>query len=175
MEELIKRLEKMEKCKHNHAYGVEDVITPLTPRVEDTPFPRKFKTPSLDTYDGTEDPFDHLMSYKYVIKLHSVMDAGLCNMFLSTLKGSAMMWYQGLRKRSIHSLKQLSTTFLRHFSSKRVRQKSSTIILNVQQKELETLREYNTRFNNEEMTLQALYNMVAVTAFVNGVINENAL
>lgn len=77
--------------------GVDDDVFPLTRHVDDTPFPPKFKVPSLDTYDGTKDPLDHLMAYKSVMKLHNVTDEGLCNAFLSTLRRSAMLWYQALR------------------------------------------------------------------------------
>lgn len=86
VEELIIRFEKVENSKHDHTYVVNNAIPPLTRHVEYTPFPRKFKMPSLGTYDRTKDPLDHLMTYKSIVKLHNILDEGLCNVFLSTLR-----------------------------------------------------------------------------------------
>ncbi|KAM7503206.1 hypothetical protein LguiB_002110 [Lonicera macranthoides] len=144
---------------------VDDTISPLTHRVKDTSFHRKFKLPTLDTYNRTKNPLDHLITYKPVMKLHIVADERLYNAFSSTLKKSAMLWFQGLRKKSINSFIQLNNAVLGHFSIMRAHRKLPTIILTVKQNEGESLWEYNTRFNKEGMTLPALDEMIATISY----------
>ena len=55
------------------ANPVEDLVhktdSPFTALINDHPLPLKFKIPSLDSYDGTRDPFDHITTFKTTMHL----------------------------------------------------------------------------------------------------------
>ena len=53
------------------------------------PLPPKFKMPSLDSYDGTRDLFDHIATFNTTMHLQGVPDEIMCEDFPTTLKRSA--------------------------------------------------------------------------------------
>ena len=44
----------------------------FVPSINSHPLPFKFKMPSLDSYDGTRDPFDHIVTFKTTMHLQGV-------------------------------------------------------------------------------------------------------
>ena len=75
------------------ANPVEDLVrridSPFTASINGHPLPSKFKMPSLDSYDGARDPFDHIATFKTTMHLQRVPDEIMCRAFPTTLKGSA--------------------------------------------------------------------------------------
>ncbi|KAL6331034.1 hypothetical protein AAG906_009462 [Vitis piasezkii] len=77
----------------------EPPIGSISKRLDDmlsTPFcshiihyepPRGFLVPKFSTYDGTNDPFDHIMHYRQLMTLDIGNDALLCKVFLPAYKG----------------------------------------------------------------------------------------
>ena len=69
----IKRV--MEEMKENmrRANPIKDLVhrtdSPFMASINGHPLPPKFKMPSLDTYDGTRDPFDHIATFKTTMHL----------------------------------------------------------------------------------------------------------
>ncbi|RVW47931.1 hypothetical protein CK203_096800 [Vitis vinifera] len=49
--------------------------------------PRGFLVPKFSTYDGTNDPFDHIMHYRQLMTLDIGNDALLCKVFPPAFKG----------------------------------------------------------------------------------------
>ena len=72
---------------------VEDLVhqtdSPFTASIIGQPLPPKFKMPSLDSYDGTRDPFDHIATFKTTMHLQGVPYEIMCRAFPTTLKGPA--------------------------------------------------------------------------------------
>ena len=70
---------------------VEDLVhrtdSPFTASVNRHPLPPKFKMPSLDSYDGARDPFNHIANFKTTMHLQGVPDEIMCRAFPTTLKG----------------------------------------------------------------------------------------
>ena len=68
---------------------VEDLVlrtdSPFTALINGHPLPPKFKMPSLDSYDGTRDPFDHIVTFKTIMHLQWVLDEIMCRAFPITL------------------------------------------------------------------------------------------
>ena len=60
------------------ANPVEDLVhridSPFTASINDNPLSPKFKMPSLDSYDRTRDPFDHIATFKTTMHLQGVLD-----------------------------------------------------------------------------------------------------
>ena len=85
----------MEEMKENmrRANPIEDLVhrtdLPFTASINGHPLPPKFKMPSLDSYDGTRDPFDHISTFKTIMHLQGFPDEIMCKAFPTTLKGPA--------------------------------------------------------------------------------------
>ena len=65
----------MDEMRENmrRANPVEDLVhrtdSPFIALINGHPFPSKFKMPSLDSYDGTCNPFDHIATFKTTMHL----------------------------------------------------------------------------------------------------------
>ena len=75
------------------ANPVDDLVhrtdSPFMASINGHPLPPKFKMPSLDSYDGTRYPFDHIATFKTMIHLQGVPDEIMCRAFPTTLIGPA--------------------------------------------------------------------------------------
>ena len=67
------------------------------------PLPPKFKMPSLDSYDGMCDPFDHIATFKTTMNLQGVPDEIMCKAFPTTLKGLAQVWFSKIPLNNVGS------------------------------------------------------------------------
>ena len=74
-EEMDKMKRIMEEMKENmrRVNPIEDLVyrtdSPFMASINGHPLPPKFKMPSLDSYDGTHDPFDHIATFKTTMHL----------------------------------------------------------------------------------------------------------
>ena len=65
----------MDKMRENmrRENPVDDLVyrtdSPFTASINSHPLPPKFKMPSLDLYDGTRDPFNHITTFKTTMHL----------------------------------------------------------------------------------------------------------
>ena len=65
----------MDEMRENmrRAKLVEDLVhrtdSPFTTSINDHPLPSKFKMPSLNSYDGMHDLFDHIATFKTTMHL----------------------------------------------------------------------------------------------------------
>ena len=82
MKESIKRMNPVEDLVHR-------TDSPFVAFINAHPLPPKFKMPSLDSYDGAWDPFDHITTFKTTMHLQGVSDEIMCKVFPTTLKGPA--------------------------------------------------------------------------------------
>ena len=77
MDQMKKVIEEM-KENMRRANPIEDLVyrtdSPFMASINGHPLPPKFKMPSLDTYDGTRDPFDHIATFKTTMHLQGVPD-----------------------------------------------------------------------------------------------------
>ena len=108
----------MEEMKENmrRANPIEDLVhridSPFTASINGHPLPPKFKLSSLNSYDGTRDPFDHIATFKTTMHLQGVPDEIICRAFPTTLKGPARVWFGKIPSNSVSSFKELSKLFV---------------------------------------------------------------
>ena len=105
----------------------------------------------VETYDGPRDPLDHLESFKTLMYLQGVLDEIIC--------------------RAISTFKELSGHFVTHFIGGQRYQRSSVRLLNIKQRDDESLRSYVTWINKEAL----LIDKVLVTTFTNGLQSKEFL
>ena len=67
------------------------------------PLPSKFKMPSLDSYDGTHNPCDHIATFKTTMHLQGVPNEIMCRAFPNTLKGPAQVWFSKILPNTVSS------------------------------------------------------------------------
>ena len=133
------------------------------------PLPPKFKMPSLDSYDGTRDPFDHIATFKTTMHLQGVPNKIMCRAFPTTLKGPARVWFRKMPPNSISSFEELSKLFVNNFIGGQRYKRSSSSLLTIEQGENESLRSFITRFNREALTMDEVDDKLLLAAFHNGV------
>ncbi|PSJ19597.1 hypothetical protein CVH10_22020, partial [Halomonas sp. ND22Bw] len=51
--------------------------SPFTAEILGRPLPTKFKMPSLDSYDGSSDPVDHLDHFRTHLSLQGLKDSAM--------------------------------------------------------------------------------------------------
>ena len=139
------------------------------------PIPPNFKLPQFESYDRTSDPVDHLEAFRTMMLLHDAPDAILCRAFPSTLKGTARNWYSTLKLGTIYSFDQMSHQFVAHFVSSRHLRKGSESLINIKQREGESIRAYINRFNVAVLEVQNLYQSVAMAALKGGLQKNDLL
>ena len=72
MDQMKKATEEMRDFmrRTNH---VDDLVhkmdSPFTTSITSLPLPSKFKMPTLNSYDGTRDPCDHIATFKTTMHL----------------------------------------------------------------------------------------------------------
>lgn len=115
---------------------------PFTPELMAHPFPNKFKPPQMEMFDGSKDPLDHLEAYKMHMNLQAASDEIMCRAFLTTIKGSARVWFNWLKPGNISNFTELSRQFVGYFIGGQRCQKPVTYLLNIKQNEGESLENY---------------------------------
>ena len=143
--------------------------SPFVPSINSHPLPSKFKMPSLDSYDGTHDPFDHIATFKTTMHLQGVPDEIMCRAFPTTLKGSARVWFGKIPPNTVSSFEELSKLFVKNFIRGQRHKCSSSILLTIEQGENESLWSFVTRFNKEALTVNEMDDKLLLAAFHNGV------
>ena len=152
---------------------IEDLVhrtdSPFTASINGHPLPSKFKLPSLDSYDGTRDPFDHIATFKKTMHLQGVPDKIMCWVFPTTLKGSAQVWFSKIPPNSVSSFEELSKLFVNNFIGGQRHKCSSSNLLTIEQGENESLRSFITRFNREALSVDEVDDKLLLVAFHNGI------
>jgi len=115
---------------------VDDLVhqtdSPFTASINSHLLPLKFKMPSLDSYDGTHDPFDHIATFKTMMHLQGVPDEIMCRAFPTTLKGPTRVWFSKITPNTMSSLEELSKLFVNNFIGGQRHKRSSSSLLTIE-------------------------------------------
>ena len=118
---------------------------------------------------------DHLKSFKTLIHLQDVPNKIICRAFPTTLKGPARIWFNKLTPNSIGAFKELSVQFASHFIEGHRYKKFIAYLMNIKQREDETLRSYIEHFNKEALSIDEANDKILVAAFTNNLWNGKFL
>ena len=136
------------------------------------PLPSKFKMPSLDSYDGTRDPCDHIATFKTTMHLQGVPNEIMCRAFPTTLKGTGQVWFSKISLNVVGSFEELSNLFINNFIGGQRHKHSSSSLLTIKQGENESLWSFITCFNREALTVDEIDDKLLLVAFHNGVTSD---
>ena len=176
---LEKEMDQMRRVMHEmrenmkRVNPVEDLVhrtdSPFTASINGHPLPPKFKMSSLDSYDGTRDPCDHIATFKTTMHLQGVPNEIMCRAFPTTLKGLAQVWFSKIPPNTVGSFKELSKLFVNNFIGGQRHKRSLSSLLTIEQGENESLRSFITCFNREAFTVDEMDDKLLLAAFHNGV------
>ena len=101
-EALIRRLDDM-------------LSSPLGQHILDYEPPRGFSIPSFTTFDGSADPYDHMLHYNQAMTLNVDNDGLLCKVFLASLRGPTLAWFHKLLRNSRNSFNEILVAFISQY------------------------------------------------------------
>ena len=123
--------------------------------------PCDFSIPPFAMYDGSSDPYDHMLHFNQAMILKAEDDRLLCKVFPASLKGPALAWFHKLLRGSINSLGELWAAFFSQYLCS-VRQKGNISSLQAILKwEDESIRDFTRRFGQAVQQID-IYSMDAV-------------
>ena len=120
--------------------------SPLGQHILDYDLPRGFSIPPFAMYDGSSDPYDHMLHFNQAMILNAGDDRLLCKVFPASLKGPALAWFHKLLRGSINSFSELWAAFVSQYLCS-VKQKGNISSLQVVLKqEDESIWDFTRRF-----------------------------
>ena len=123
--------------------------------------PHGFTIPPFAMYDGSFDPYDHMMHFNQAMILRAGNDRLLCKVFPANLKGPSLAWFHKPPRGSINSFDKLWAVFVSQYLCS-VRQKGNINSLqSILKWEDETIRDFTRRFGQVVQQIDA-YSMDAV-------------
>ena len=111
---------------------------------------------------------DQSKSFNTLMHLQGIPNEIMCKAFPTTLKGPIRIWFSRLTPNFISSFKELSAQFASHFIRGHRYKISIACLMNIKQREDETLRSYITHFNKEALSIDETDDKILVAAFTNG-------
>ncbi|GAU34804.1 hypothetical protein TSUD_394300, partial [Trifolium subterraneum] len=129
---------------------------PLSRRIMDISLPRGLeKPPTLDKYDGTTDPDEHVQSVETALDYRNLRGSIKCKLFPLSLTRGASTWWRNLPPGSIDSWEELCRMFTAHFTTSRRHPKTVASLKAIIQGPEEPLRNYIERFNKISVEVEA--------------------
>ena len=68
-----------------------------------------FVMPTFAMFDGSSDPYDHMLHYNQAMTLNVENDHLLCKVFPASLQGLTLAWFHRLSHNSVNSFSELWT------------------------------------------------------------------
>jgi len=124
--------------------------------------PAKWRGLTIDRYDGSTDPDEHIDVYTTDIGLFTTSEAIMCRVFSNSLKGMTLSWFTKLPPYSIDSFKTLVNLFTTQFATSIPHHLTSIALINIRQGKGESLRAFMDRFNQVAPQIQNLNSEVAL-------------
>ena len=149
--------------------------SPFLRDIEQAPMQSRFTRPLFNYYDGKTDPIEHVSHYIQMMFLHTHNDALMCKVFLLSLRPTALRWFNGLRKGSIHSFPELIQEFgVRFMTCNRVLQLVDAL-LSMKMGAGETLYNYANRYWELYNEISGGYENITASTFRLGLPEDSEL
>ena len=115
--------------------------------------------PTFAMFDGSNDPYDHMLHYNQAMTLNAKNDHLFCKVFSASLHGPMLAWFHELPHNSINLFNELWNIFVSHHFVQYAEEEYSlqTII----KQEEETIRSLTRRFGQAIKQVE-VYSMDAV-------------
>ena len=135
--------------------------TPLGQHILDYDHPHGFSIPPFTMYDGSSDPYDHMLHFNQAMILNAGDNRLLCKVFPASLKGPALAWFYKLPQGSINTFGELWVAFVSQYLCS-VKQKGNIISLqSILKREDESILDFTHRSGQAVQQID-VYSMDAV-------------
>ncbi|GJY43836.1 reverse transcriptase domain-containing protein [Tanacetum coccineum] len=148
---------------------------PFTPRIRYFDFPKTRMPSHIKTYDGSEDPEDHLKIFQSAAKTERWAMPTWCHMFNSTLTGNARVWFDDLPKETIDSYDDLKKAFLENYLQQKKCIKDPVKIHNIRQRDGESTEEFMRRYKLECRDVKGAPECMKISGFMHGITNPELI
>ena len=101
--------------------------------------PRGFVMPTFATFDGSSNPYDHMLHYNQAMTLNASNDHLLCKVFLASLQGPVLAWFHKLLCNSINSFNELWTVFISQYLCSLLHKRNISSLQTIIKQEEETI------------------------------------
>ncbi|RWV94521.1 hypothetical protein GW17_00042933 [Ensete ventricosum] len=127
-----------------------------------------FYLPSLESYDSSSDPTEHVAAFRAQMALYVTSDMLMSRAFLTTLRGPARIWYNRLKLSSISSFNQLVKEFELNFLASTRPRPTVALLLVLSQGSDESLTQFVGRFTMEFRGVPDVHPSIAIQTFLMG-------
>ncbi|CAL1363930.1 unnamed protein product [Linum trigynum] len=131
--------------------------------------------PTLPTYNGTTDPEDHVSTFCLRMQLQTNSNAALCRTFPSTFTGICLDWYNRLPNGIIRSFEEFILLFTTKFASQKRRPLHLKALIDIRQKDGESLRAFYARWSRVAMAVRDLTPETAAHHLMEATLQEKTL
>ncbi|GJT02905.1 reverse transcriptase domain-containing protein [Tanacetum coccineum] len=150
-------------------------IDHFTPRIRYFDFPKTRMPSHIKTYDGSEDPEDHLKIFQAAAKIERWAMPTWCHMFNSTLTGNARVWFDDLSAKSIDSYDDLKKAFLENYLQQKKYIKDPIELHNIKQRDGESTKDFVRRYKLESKDVKGAPECMRIFGFVHGITNPELI
>ncbi|GJY76748.1 reverse transcriptase domain-containing protein [Tanacetum coccineum] len=166
--------EEQRSCQKVKA-AMEVIGNPFTPRIRYFDFPKARMPSHIKTYDGSEDPEDHLKIFQSAAKTERWAMPTWCHMFNSTLTGNATAWFDDLPKETIDSYDDLKKAFLENYFQQKKCIKDPVKIHNIWQRDGESMEEFVPRYKLECRDVKGALKCMKISRFMHRITNPELI
>ncbi|GJV07196.1 reverse transcriptase domain-containing protein [Tanacetum coccineum] len=144
-----RRYNKRAPSRREEELSESEETDPFTPQIRYFDFPKTRMPSHIKTYDGSEDPKDHLKIFQSAAKTERWAMPTWCHMFNSTLTGNSRVWFDDLPKEKIDSYDDLKEAFLENYFQQKKCIKDPVEIHNIRQRDGESTEDFVRRYKHE--------------------------
>nr|GEU55538.1 hypothetical protein [Tanacetum cinerariifolium] len=148
---------------------------PFTPWIHYFDFLKTRMPSHIKTYDGSEDPEDHLKIFQAAAKTERWAMPTWCHMFNSTLPRNARVRFNDLPQESIDSYDDLKKAFLENYLQQKKCIKDPVEIYNIKQRDGESTKEFMWRYNLECRDVKGATECIKISGFMQGITNPELI
>nr|GEW61950.1 reverse transcriptase domain-containing protein [Tanacetum cinerariifolium] len=129
----------------------------------------------IKTYDGSEDPEDHIKIFQAATKTEQWAMPTWCHMFNSTLTGIARVWLDDLPTESIDKYDDLKKAFLENYFQQKKCIKDPIKLHNIKQRDGESTKDFVRMYKLESRDVKGAPECIRIFGFVHGITNPELI
>ncbi|GJZ19425.1 reverse transcriptase domain-containing protein [Tanacetum coccineum] len=148
---------------------------PFTSRIRHFDFPKTRMPSHVKTYNGSEDPEDHLKIFQAAAKTERWAMPTWCHMFNSTLTGNARVWFDDLPPESIDSYNDLKEAFLKNYLQQKKCIRDLIVLHNIKQRDRESTEDFIQTYKSESGNVKGAPKCMRISGFVHEITNPELI